>query len=249
MQVKKRADLLKILSKEIDKNKGLIIIQAGHFALIPNNDTLVPAIFQDAGDKKLKQDIKSHIYMGAFPLNTWRMGVKLASYCQKKNKKSKLMILVNDWQWVPKVNFGAENKLRDIFYKSSQLPRSYKRELDKNNFFEKNIIPFKNKDGKINNDLFFSEQKLRNQFGNYYSSQCPLDNSCAQEYIPLLLQLSKEKVKLLISFIPRTCMLPINSGSAKAKESYGLDMKIINIFTNGTYKHDFWENVDISIFN
>jgi len=247
MLVKNRGDLLKVLSKEIDKNKGLTVIQAGHFALIPDNDALIPAIFQDVKNNKLKHDIKSHIYMGSFPLNTWKAGLVLASYCRKNNKKSKLVILVNDWQWVPKANFGGENKLREIFYQSSQLPRSYKKELDKNDISEKNIIPFKNKNGKINNNLFFSEQKLRNQFGNYYSPQCSLDNSCAQEYIPLLLQLSKEKVKLFISFIPRTCMLPINGGSTKAKESYDLDMKIINVFANGTYKHDFWENVDISI--
>jgi len=248
MMIKSKKELFTLLTKELNSFKEPVAIQAGHFALIEKNRELLPTIFQDIKDKELKNSVKSHLYMGHFPLDTWKMGVGLAKYGLSKKKIMKLLILVNDWQWVPKVDFGADNTLRDSFYKLAKLPLAYQKILKDNNISENIILPLNNKNGKVNNKLFFSESKLRNQFDNYYAASCDLENSCAQEYVPLLLQLSKEGIKLLISFIPITCKLPINMGSLKAKQSLGVDMKIINIFASGIFKNNFWENIEVDIF-
>ncbi len=246
MIAKSKNELFNELTKEIDKADGLITIQAGHFALIEEKNKLVPAVFEDIKNKEKKEAIKNHPYMGYFPLETWKLGVSLAKYAIEKSKKVKLVILVNDWQWTPKVGFGEENKIRNDFYKNPKLPQSFEKELNKNNLNQKIILPLKNKDGKINNKLFFSEQRLRNQFSNYYSASCDLNNQCAQEYIPLILQLEKENTDLFISFIPQTCMNPINVGSVKSKESYNVDFKIINIFASGISKDNFWKKISVS---
>ncbi|NQV00180.1 MAG: hypothetical protein HQ538_05560 [Parcubacteria group bacterium] len=247
MITESKNELFKMLSQEIDRVEGLVTIQAGHFALIEEDKKLVPAVLEDINNKGKKEAIKSHPYMGNFPLKTWQLGVSLAQYAISKSKKVRLVILVNDWQWVPKVGFGEKNRIRNEFYKSPQLPVSFEKELNENGLNSDIILPLKNKDGKINNKYFFSEQKLRNQFKNHYSAACDLENQCAREYIPLILQLQEEKTKLVISFIPKTCMNPINIGSRKSKKDYDVDFKIINIFANGIYRYNFFENINVSI--
>jgi len=40
----------------------------------------------------------------------------------------------------------------------------------------------------------------------------------------------KQKAKLLISFVPRICLAPINAGSEEAKKKIKNNLKIINVF-------------------
>jgi len=108
-------------------------------------------------------------------------------------------------------------------------------------------MPFKNDQGEIINKLYFSEKRLRNQFSKHFSLTCPVGHGCAQEYVPMLSKMEKENVKLFIGFIPKTCQIAVNEGANKFKKTYGSDMKIINIFVNGLFKKDFYENIEIEI--
>ena len=104
--IKSKRELEKILKKEIDIFKdGIICMQSGHFPLIHDNETdsAIPAIFEDVKDKEQKSGVKSHPYMGYFPLTTWKEGMSLIKYASKKSKNIKEIVLVNDWQWVKKV--------------------------------------------------------------------------------------------------------------------------------------------------
>lgn len=235
------------LTKEIDKTKGLIVIQAGHFSLIQdkNSKKLIPAIFQEIKNKEIKETVKNHPYMGYFPLETWKFGIKLAKYTLKKGKQVKIAIIVNDWQWVPKSEEGKENKLRKDFYKNQKLPKIYKEELKKNKLNEKIFLPMKT-NSKISHPFFFSEKKLRNLYTRKYSKKVNLEgNLCAQEYMPFLKQLKEENIDLLISFIPKTCQIAIETGSRETKDKIKLKMKIINIFSEGIFKKNFWEKTKV----
>ncbi|MCX6778182.1 MAG: hypothetical protein NT157_04845 [Candidatus Micrarchaeota archaeon] len=245
-----KAKLLGVLKKEIENADGKIAILAGHFALIHDKGSgkLVPGIFQELGDMAQKEATMAHPYMGHFPSETWKLGVLLGKHASEMEKDAAFVILVNDWQWVEKVGFGEDNPYRQEFYQKSELPELFQSELRGASLNEEMVLPFRMKDGRVNNRFFLSEQRLRSQFGNYYSNTCDLENQCAREFIPLLLQLHKEEIKLLISFIPRTCMTPINSGSQAAKEIFGVEMRIVNVFVNGTFQNDFWEATEIHSF-
>lgn len=238
----------KDLEREIENASGDIILMAGHFALVfdDKKGKLVPGVFQDIDDKKKKKSVKENPYMGYFPLETWKMGIRLAAFAKEKGKNVKVAILANDWQWIPKAEFGEKNTLRDDFYKNSEFPKSFKKELEKNGLDESVMLPFKTQDGKINNKLFFSEQRLRKRFVNYLAAKCDLNNQCAQEYVPFLNQLEKEKVNLLVSFIPKTCMSSIKEGTRRSKEDFGVKIKVVNVFTEGIFEKSFWEDAEIS---
>jgi hypothetical protein len=193
--------------------------------------------------------VKNHPYMGTFPIATWEMAVGTAKKFIELEKEVRLMVLVNDWQWVKPAEPGQPNFLREEFYEKRNLPKSYVKTLQENNVDENILLPFKNKDGEVLNRFFFSETSLRNSYASAHGAKCNLDNHCAQEYLPLLNRLQKEGAELLISFVPKTCQIPINDASKEAKKVYGMNnLTVVNVYSHGIFKNDFWEDVEVSVF-
>ena len=245
MEMNSKEKLKKFLEKEISICKGKVIIQAGHFALVYSKERnkLIPGVYQDVKNEEQKEAIKGHPYAGNFPLKTFEFGVNLMDFAREQKKDFGMTIIVNDWQWVPKMEEGKANPYRNEFYKENKLPKSYEKVLAKKEFNSKVIIPMENKNSK---QIFFSEQKLRNKYRNF-KKICSLgENECAREYVPFLNQMIEQNAKLIISFVPKTCKLPINAGSEEVKEKFKTDMKIINIFANGISKN-FFKDIEISI--
>ncbi len=242
MLLKNKNQLLSFLKNKILQSKGSIAIQCGHFALVfdEKQNKQIPGIYQDIKNKILKENVKSHPYMGEFPLATFKLGTKLFDFVTKNKNKVKFAFMVNDWQFVPKANFGEDNKLRNAFYLESNLPKSYKINKDQ-------IIVQKDSENKILSTLYFSEQKLRNAYNHRFKNNfCSLkDNSCAQEYIPFLNQLIKQNIKLLISFIPSTCELAIRKGTEEFTKSNKV-VKVVNVFLNGSNK-DLFSSIVVSV--
>ncbi|MEX0649962.1 MAG: hypothetical protein WD200_03105 [Candidatus Andersenbacteria bacterium] len=249
MITKSQDELKSLLKDEIAQAEGLIAIQAGHFALVheENDNEVIPAIFQDIQNDEQRESIKQHPYMGHFPLESWKIGVELAKYALGINKSAKFILMVNDWQWVKKVEHGESNPHREAFYKNAQLPPSFVEVLATSGLSDELILPFKNQDGTISNKYFHSEMRLRKRYTRQYAVTCPLNNQCAQEYVPMLNYLNEEKVKLFLSFVPETCTEAIKAGSDTAKAAYALsDMRIVNMFANGIFKNNFWENINVT---
>lgn len=241
-------ETLSELSRIIDDSTLPIAIQCGHFALNydEKDHRLFPGIYQDVSDPEKRELIRTHPYMADFPLETWRMGIALAAYAKQKGKSVSLVVLVNDWQWVPKVESGTENPLRKSFYLQPELPPSYVAELQNCGLTVDIILPFKYANESSSNPYFFSETQLRSRFASHYSASCELNNQCAQEYVPLVLQLQKEGVGLFISFVPRTCMNAVEMGTEKCRTDFGVSMKIVNIYANGIFKDAFWEQTELT---
>jgi hypothetical protein len=249
MEISSRQAVFTKLTTLIDEAVLPVRIQCGHFALNfdETEGRLFPGIYQDVADSEKRTLIQTHPYMGSFPFETWSMGVELAAYAKKTGKQVALVLLVNDWQWVPKAKPGEENQLRKNFYAHSPLPPSYLQELRKHGLSADVIAPFKYSDETSSHPYFFSETQLRNRFASQYSATCELNNQCAQEYVPLVLQLQKEGTGLFISFVPKTCLAAVETGTEKCRNDFGVPMKIVNLYANGIFKQDFWEQIDLKI--
>lgn len=250
MHTKSKEELLNLLKKEIDNTDGLIVIQAGHFALVHDekNDKSIPGIFADIEDEEQRNAVKSQPYMGHFPIETLKMGIELVKYAKDNGKDAKIAIFVNDWQWIKKVESGKKNKYREEYYQNPKLPESYIKELKANNLDESIILPSKTGDEETSNKLYFSETRLRKRFLSLFSKTCNLENECAREYVPFLDYLSNNGTRLFLSFVPETCSKAIIAGSKKSKKIYDMhSLKIINLFANGIFKDNFWEDIEISI--
>lgn len=230
------------LQTHVQNTEGLIGIQAGHFALIHGeNKELIPLITKEIKGKY------AHHHMAKFALETWKLGVELAKYALEQGKKVKLIVLVNDWQFVKKAKFGEENEYRKSFYQTYQIPKVYLKELQKYGLDEKWILSFKTQNGKINHSYLFSEMKLRSRYKNYYKKQCSLEHGCAQEFLPLIHEGHQQGMRLFYNFIPFSCELPVTVGTQQAKNIINEEtLKIINVFCSGNTA-DFWERYHISV--
>lgn len=245
--LKNRKDVIRFLSKKIKNAKGPVIIQAGHFALIPREDKdLVPAIVDNLKTPSLKEKIKNHPYMGSFPTETWKMALALASeHCEKDVKIS---VIVNDWQWVNKAASGRSDDLRAEFYQNNKnLPESYKKLLAKYHLPETILLPFESE----TSCLFFGEQNLRKIAKETYPEVDYVSSgkSCAYGYLPFLDYIYKHAAQLLISFTPRTCKGPIDFATDKFVENDGNKLSVVNVFLNGVFHKDFFENTELTTFN
>lgn len=242
-----RSELITYLKQKIDEAPGLVAIQAGHFAVVHDEATgkLVPGIFQDIENSAQREAVQGNPYMGYFPLYTWELGVELIAYAKSKNKDARLVLLCNDWQWVKAVESGAENPWRAAFYENFELPPAYNKKLQEFNLSRDVILPFRGQDGQVLHPLVFEETKLRKRWDRHFAGVCELNNACAQEYVPLLIQLQQDGAKTLISFVPKTCMLSVNAGSQAAKDDFAITLQMLNVFPS-INPEAFWDQIIVS---
>lgn len=131
-----------------------IVMQAGHFLLYydDHDGEILPCL----NEEMRQRDIARFREYGQFPFLTWRLGLRaLAALPQSKKY---VMIVVNDWQFVPKYASRVE------FYKKyRRLPKIYQQELDLYDGQIKLLEPDPIKTG-VSTRPFFGEMNLRNYY-------------------------------------------------------------------------------------
>lgn len=241
------------IAQLIKKKKVLFL--AGHFPLLSQGKKSVFGIYQELNGTKLEtqRDIAQRSpYMGEFPMETLKAGAELLS--RNDNEDSKILMLVNDHQYINKIESGSGkfNPYRDYFYKNNpEIPPSYEFELALRNLCPNNIWKPPTKLTYHSNERYVSEQLLRNRFknGKHYAS-CNLEHGCAKEFYPLLEEVKAAKFEIMVNFCPSSCTKPISQSSKIFREmdQEGQELQIINIFLNGALPIDkMWENTSIDL--
>lgn len=234
----------------IDKSAKNVLIQAGHFSLLFNeNGELTPAIKEEIKEPKLKQFVEESDYMGDFPFVTFESSMPLALSCKQAGMNVKFAFIVNDWQWIKKGRYNFPTNRKSFFSKTS-LPQAYMKLLTANSFTVKNIIAANH---FSENGIYFSEHKLR-KIGKKKETNCsPM--SCVVEYLPFLHNVL-DKYDILISFIPFSCKIPVLYSAIKYIQSREQRVDLFHVFYNPLTKekelsfmnkdnlrHDYIENI------
>jgi hypothetical protein len=152
-------------------------IIAGHFMLMYDDqaDCLVPMIYQDAANPKVKE--LSQKLAGEFPLRTFKLGVRLTKDYQGKEIASTLALIVNDhifqtdgWSVQNLKHKDRAGDLRHDFYRQKYpIPKSFFAELRSSGLTTEVILDNDNASRTPTDILpkttrLFSEQALRNYF-------------------------------------------------------------------------------------
>jgi hypothetical protein len=237
-------------------NAQRVAMQAGHFLLYYDSESsrLLPCL-QEALTAPHLQEIRKSF--SAFPLFTWRLGIELLSKLPAKQKH--LMIVVNDWQYVPK------NIDRAVFYENNkELPVSYQNEL---NPYSSEIQLFQPKQIKTGSTRpFFSEMNQRNQFRRRIEKLLRKDMlpalatviqspegvvcsipaeathinrefyctgkspDCAAQIAQMLSQAQEAtKYDCFINFYPSVCRTYVENGTKLASDLFNLSATVINV--------------------
>lgn len=153
-------------------------IVAGHFMLMYDDkaDCLVPMVHQDATNPRVKEF--SAEMAGDFPLDTFRVGVRLAKKYRERTITPKLALIVNDhifqtegWSRQNLKDKTRTGDLRRNFYRrDSAFPFSFRKELTESDWPTNDILltntqTRKDDEGILPPDSFcFSETALRRRF-------------------------------------------------------------------------------------
>lgn len=246
-----------------------IIVVAGHFMLFydPSNMRLIPGIFEDVENKALREQIKKRV--GIFPSYTWDLGIRVGEhYLSKANRTAKLLLLINDWQYVP--DSGTASDYRQDFYEEfKELPTNFRSRLK-----ESKVISETDIFSSQRNPYAFPETWLKNRFQNEatrlvkagklqkrfltdkpgmseISFTDTLGNSlpliscgmtgCAGEITEMISEVYKAGGRLLIIFAPAECHIPIRTGVEIALSIYELTnikVVVIDLGGNGEMTHE-----------
>ncbi len=135
-----------------------VTVQAGHFLVYYDRteDQLLPCVESELLGPR-HEVIRKEV--GHFPLLTWEIGVRLLASLPAPKKH--LMVLVNDWQYLPD---GID---RSRFYEAHKtLPASYTSILETEEDSIELLTPHQYGKSMFTGD-FFGEQSLRNQYGKH----------------------------------------------------------------------------------
>lgn len=142
--------------REVSQEAEAVIVQAGHFLLYFDEKTreVYPCIADEQGSQEDSEGaLHNH---GHFPLLSWKLGLGLLQQAQPLNKAA--LVLVNDWQYMPKpasrLDFYARHKELPLSYTSvlSQMPEPIKVLQPERDHVESGTAPF------------FGEMNLRNRY-------------------------------------------------------------------------------------
>ena len=211
---------------------GPIAVMAGHFSLVHHRQTgeLVPGVVDDIADEATRKFVENHHYMGSFPVETWRAGIEAVQRLRSEGRDAKLLVLVNDWQHVEAASSGQRNPNRDAFFANSILPPTLRSALTVNGLNDSDLITDV-RDGKT--CIFWCESRLRSRYHRHMKLRVPVESSCAQEWVPLLVRIEELGYGGFAAFIPGVCHVPIVGGTERANEYLDLTVKSIIVSPMG----------------
>jgi hypothetical protein len=233
----------------------------GHFMLFysSRDRCLVPGIFEDIEYKDLQQAVLNRV--GIFPSYTWNLGIVLGEHYKSVfGKPVKLLLLVNDWQYVPE--HGEAASYRSAFYeKFTELPLIYASRLQASTHLTKQDILSSRR-----HKLAFPETWLRYRFQNTakrlvktgkLQKRCLLDKpgqsevsytdnsgtslpliscgitGCAGEITEMISEVHRSGGRYLLILAPAECHAPIQAGVEIALSIYDLRGMMILVADTG----------------
>lgn len=229
----------------LQKATGQIVVMAGHFSLVHHmtERRLVPGIAEDIDDQKTRDFVTQHHYMGSFPTETWEAGIQVVLRLRAMGRDARLLLLVNDWQHVSAATSGLRNSDRDVFFTDAMVPPALQRKLVEAGLDHTALLS-EERDGKP--CVFWSESRLRARYGRHLRHRVPVESSCAQEWVPLLVKLEKLGFGGFAAFVPASCRTPVSGGTERAIEFLDLQIRPVNIFSMGGAS-SFWENTWVEV--
>lgn len=248
-------ELLATIGREIGAGDHRdIVIMAGHFMLFMDTkqNKLVPGILEEQQSDEMRSRVAQRV--GIFPTYTWQLGLKLAQNWATNDRKVGLLLLINDWQYVPTSSSAAE--LRQAFYENfSALPPSYESELKQRGLSQASLISSRKhplvfpetwlkyrfqkmaqklvKAGKLNKKVLdASRNESEVSFVNNDGNSLPLIScgvtGCAGEITEMIAEVYAAGHRFMVIFAPEECYQSVHTGVDVALSLYQFaGMKVV----------------------
>ncbi|CCH31815.1 LPD16 domain-containing protein [Actinosynnema sp. NPDC047251] len=228
-----------------------LVIMGGHYMLFADEDSdaLVPGIIEEQASETMRTRIERRV--GIFPGYTWDLAVELAEKHAGQFADTRLLLLVNDWQYVPTRGRSASELRAEHFAGMDALPARFRETLARSSVLsEANVLASRKhplvfpetwlkyrfqksadklvKQGRLEKRLLETgragdaEVSFLDADGNYRTLISCGVTGCAGEITEMISEVHRAGHRTLLIFAPGECFAPVRTGVEIALELYGL---------------------------
>ncbi|MGN9788364.1 LPD16 domain-containing protein [Nonomuraea sp. ZG12] len=245
-------ELREVIGRELPgAGLGELVIMGGHFMLFEDDATgrLVPGIIEEQRDDIMRRRVAGRV--GVFPGYTWRLAADLARAYTDAGAAIRLLLLVNDWQYVPKTDRPASALRAEFFEGFTALPAGYLSALDEAGLSPDVVLPSRKHPLAFPEtwlkyrfqkaaDKFVKQGLLEKRFldagesgrdtevafldaeGNYRTLISCGITGCAGEITEMISEVHRAGHRSILIFAPGECLVPVQTGVEIALNLYDL---------------------------
>ncbi|KAB8190937.1 hypothetical protein FH608_033375 [Nonomuraea phyllanthi] len=243
-------ELRQVIARELPgADLGDLVIMGGHFMLFedPSSGRLTPGVIEEQQDEEMRRRVAGRV--GVFPGYTWRMSVELLQEYAAAGVDVRLLLLINDWQYVPTAGRPASELRAEFFAGLGTLPASYEKVLCEAGLSQDSVLPSRKHPIAFPEtwlkyrfqkaaDRFVKEGRLEKRYldsgprdtevsfldaeGNYRTLISCGITGCAGEITEMVSEVHRAGYTNLLIFAPGECMMPVETGVDIALNLYDL---------------------------
>ena len=232
-----------------------LVVMGGHFMLFEDEDTgrLVPGVIEEQRSETMRRRIAGRV--GIFPGYTWGMSADLVRSYADAYDDVRLLLLINDWQYVPTSGRPASQLRAEFLEGFTALPESYERALTESGGTPDAVLPSRKhplafpetwlkyrfqkaadrfvKQGRLEKRYLDSGEKdtevaFLDDQGNYRTLISCGITGCAGEITEMISEVHRAGYRAIVIFAPGECLAPVQTGVSIALELYQLtDMLVV----------------------
>ncbi|GLX92986.1 LPD16 domain-containing protein [Herbidospora sp. NBRC 101105] len=226
-----------------------LVVMGGHFMLFEEEGTgrLVPGVLEEQSSTTMRDRIAGRV--GIFPGYTWRLSVDLITSYAKTVADVRLLLLINDWQYVPTGGRPASELRAEFLDGFTALPGGYERILREAGLDAGSVLPSRKhplafpetwlkyrfqkaadkfvKQGKLEKRVLESgandtEVSFLDESGNYRTLISCGVTGCAGEITEMISEVHRAGYRTIVIYAPGECLSPVRTGVEIALSLYGL---------------------------
>ncbi|MCA2220983.1 LPD16 domain-containing protein [Nonomuraea aurantiaca] len=247
-------ELRRLIDRELTAS-GIenLVIMGGHFMLFEDEGKLVPGVIEAQESELMRRRIAGRV--GIFPEYSWQLSADLLRSYARTCADVRLLLLVNDWQYVPTSGRPASELRAEFFERFTGLPEEYERILSEAGFGPDRVLPSRKhplafpetwlkyrfqkaadrfvKQGRLEKRYLESGTKdtevaFLDDEGNYRTLISCGITGCAGEITEMISEVHNAGYRAIVIFAPGECLAPVQTGVDIALELYRLsDMLVI----------------------
>ncbi len=246
-------ELREVIGRELPgAGLGELVIMGGHFMLFEDDATgrLVPGVIEEQRDDTMRRRVAGRV--GIFPGYTWRLSADLARAYTEAGTAIRLLLLINDWQYVPRTDRPAGELRAEFFAGFTALPDDYLSALTEAGLSPDVVLPSRKHPLAFPEtwlkyrfqkaaDKFVKQGLLEKRFldsgaesgresevtfldaeGNYRTLISCGVTGCAGEITEMISEVHRAGHRSILIFAPGECLLPVRTGVEIALSLYDL---------------------------
>jgi len=237
-----------------------LVVMGGHFMLFQDEDSkrLVPGVVEEQSSDVMRRRVAGRV--GIFPEYTWRLAAELVREHTEECSDARLLLLVNDWQYVPADGRPASALRAEFFEGLTALPAGYLRILAQTGLGPERILPSRKHPLAFPEtwlkyrfqktaDRFVKQGRLEKRFlaeggtdtevafldedGNYTALISCGVTGCAGEITEMVSEVYKAGYRTVVVFAPGECLEPVRTGVQIALNLYDLPGMVVLVTDPG----------------